>query len=165
MTLDLTHRKPERAEATAVTLAGNHPSSPLPSCLRSRAGEGKRSSETERKAYSQRERHRTSSARAPALLYYNRSLPPYPGSAYDVEVTGYSQGEKHLNAFIILRKKKKERKNQKHTPLWELREEMPRPGPLPSPLRTHLGSLLCSAAQRPQGLEALGDTEEGVSSG
>lgn len=156
MTLGLTHRKPERAEAIAVTLAGNQPSSPLPSCLQSRAGEGRSSSETERKAYSQRGRHRTSSARAPALPYYNRSLPPYPGSAYDLEVTGYSQGEKHLSAFIILRKKEKKEKARNPHLFGSSGRRCLDPMPFPL-LSVHTwAASLYSAAQRPQGLEPLG---------
>lgn len=107
MILDLTHQKPERAEVMAVTLAGNHASSPLPACLWSRTREGRRSSETGRKAQGLRGTLTGSSEHAPPLLYHNRSLSPDPGTVYDLGFTGYSQGGKCLNTFHYLKKKKR----------------------------------------------------------
>lgn len=159
MILDLTHRKPERAEVMAVTLAGNHPSAPLPACLWSRTREGRRSSETGRKARGLRGTLRGSSEHAPPLLYHNRSLSPDPGTVYDLGFTGYSQGGKCLNTFHYLKKKK-----ETHMSLgalggdastWSLvRSSLDTPGQPPS-----------SAAWQLQGLEAPRDTQKRVSSG
>ena len=157
MILDLTHWKPERAEVMAVTLVGNHPSSPLPACLWSRTREGRRSSETGRKVRGPRRTLRASSEHAPPLLYHNRNLSPDPGTVYDLGFTGYSQGGKCLNTFHYLKKKKK----KKPTCLWELLEEMLQPGPLSAPRWTHLGSLPAQLPGSCRGWRPLGTRRKG----
>ena len=110
MILDLTHRKPERADVMAVTLAGNHPSSLSPAGLWSRTGEGRRSSETGRKVQGPGGMLRASSERAPPLVYHNRSLSPDPGTASDSGLLDIHKERNTRTLLIILRRKKKIKK-------------------------------------------------------
>lgn len=70
-----------------------------------------------------------------------------------------------MSAFIILRKKEKKEKARNPHLFGSSGRRCLDPVPFPL-LSVHTwAASLYSAAQRPQGLEALGDTEESVSSG
>lgn len=94
-------------------------------------------------------------------LNCNLNLASSPGSSADSEFTGCSRGGKHSNAFHYL-KEKKTRKTQKPTPLSELWEEMNPSDHLPFTLGHPGAASRGSAAQQPQGSEALRGMEEGV---
>ena len=146
------HWKPERADVMAVTLAGNHPSSPLSASLWSRTGERRRSSETGKKVQGPRGTLRASSEHTPSLLYHNQSLSTNPGTVCDFGFTGYSQGGKHPNVFHYLKKKKKK---ETHTSLGALGGNAST-WSLVRPHWTHLGSLPAQLSGSCRGWRPLG---------
>ena len=154
------HWKPERADVMAVTLAGNHPSSPLSASLWSRTGERRRSSETGKKVQGPRGTLRASSEHTPSLLYHNQSLSTNPGTVCDFGFTGYSQGGKHPNVFHYLKKKKKRNPHVFGSSGRKCFNLVPCPSSLDTP-----GQPPSSAVRQLQGLEAPRDTQKRVSSG